>query len=434
MLRRASAGLFSAQRSLSRALETASKVQETALPLDSCTNLKGLVPSPFAKIYKNALEENVMNLDDAQFAAASVLSRVSAEVQPYLNDAETSGLSWFSRIMGRYAAPKNVPRGAYLWSTSPGTGKTMLTNMMYDAVEGSCGKRRDHFHSFALDVHSRLHLQQNSCNPADKLGNVAREMASEFKLLVLDEFQVTDISEAVIVHQLFRRLFAHGVVLVATSNRAPEQLYTNGIQRELFLPLIPLLHERCHVHEMGVTIDYRLRHSGERSTVYFIADKGETSYFDKKLEELRNGFPFVEDRLAVVGRTLSLPMAVPQKRVALFTFEDLFERPLSSADYIALCCSYHTIFVRGIPVLHVITDRNAVRRFTNFIDCAYEARVKLVILAEAGAKMLLRGIGNNDAPTTEEAFASKRTISRLLEMQCSAYLSQPWAPTMAVRM
>lgn len=401
--------------------------------IEPCVEHGELAHSPFAGAYECALKKNLIKEDEAQRAAAAVLSRVSADFQSYLSRTESSRFSLIPRLFAKRASSNAAPRGAYLWSASPGTGKTMLANMMFDTVESKVGKRRDHFHSFALDVHSRLHFQKSSYDPADKIGNVARDLATEFKLLVLDEFQVTDISEAVIVHQLFRKLFANGVVLVATSNRAPEHLYENGIQRELFTPFIPVLRERCCVHEMGVIMDYRLRFSGERSSVYFLVANDGHIQFDKKVNDLKGGFSFSEDRLAVVGRTLSIPKAIPQKRIAMFTFEDLCERPLSSADYIALSCSYHTIFVRDIPKLDVILDRNAVRRLTNFVDCAYEARVKLIVLAEAPAdELICRTIGE-DVPETEETFASRRTISRLLEMQSSAYLSLPWAPTMAVR-
>jgi predicted ATPase len=307
----------------------------------------------------------------------------------------------------------------------------MLVDMMYDQVEPATRKRRDHFHQFLLEVHARLHEQRGTThNAADKLGNVARDIAAEVRLCVLDEFQVVDISEAVIVHQLFRKLFEHGVVLVSTSNRAPESLYENGIQRELFLPLIPILHSRCVVHEMGPTVDYRLRHSHEESSTYFLSEDGGARRLEEKFIELTDGFPVVTDRLSLLGRTLSVPTAVPRKRLAKFSFEELFERPLSSADYLTLCAAYHTILIHHVPMLDVIMDRNAVRRLTNFIDSAYESRVKVVIHAAAEPAQLLHGIaGSNGRPTTEEGFAAGRTVSRLIEMQSNAYLSEAWMPS-----
>jgi cell division protein ZapE len=303
--------------------------------------------------------------------------------------------------------------------------------MMYDQVSQAAYKRRDHFHQFLLEVHARLHEQRGVAhNAADKLGNVARDIAAEVRLCVLDEFQVVDISEAVIVHQLFRKLFEHGVVLVTTSNRAPESLYENGIQRDLFLPLIPILRERCVVHEMALTVDYRLRHSHEVSSTYFLDADGGARRLEDKFVELAGGFPVVPDRLALLGRTLSVSTAVPRKRLAKFSFEELFERPLSSADYLTLCAAYHTILIHHVPVLDVIMDRNAVRRLTNFVDCAYESRVKLVVHAAAEPAKLLHGIAGSDGrPVTEEAFAAGRTVSRLIEMQSDAYLGTAWMPS-----
>lgn len=245
-----------------------------------------------------------------------------------------------------------------------------------------------------------------------------------------DEFQVTDISDAVIAHHLFKKLFANGVVLVATSNRAPEQLYENGLQRELFEPLIPLLRERLEVHEMGATVDYRLRHKDAISSTYFLdADGGRASAL-AKFKELVSGFPIESTRLPVLGRTLILPAAVPKKRVALCKFEDICERPLSSADYRALVAEYHTIVLIDVPVLDVVMDRNALRRMTNFVDLAYEARVKLILHADAPPALLVRGAEDGRRARTEEAFAAGRLVSRLIEMQTSdEYLSSSWRPS-----
>jgi cell division protein ZapE len=241
---------------------------------------------------------------------------------------------------------------------------------------------------------------------------------------------VTDISDAVIVHQLFKKLFANGVVLVATSNRPPEDLYANGLQRELFTPLIPALRARCEVHEMGATLDYRLRHSDAVSSTYFLDADGGAAKVHRTFEDLAAGFPVEQARIPVLGRTLVLPTAVPRKRIVLCKFEDLCERPLSSADYLALVSEYHTIFLTGVPMLDVIMDRNAVRRLTTFVDYAYEARVKLIVHAEAPPAQLIRGaVRDGRQVVTEEGFAAARLVSRLIEMQTSdEYLAEAWAP------
>jgi predicted ATPase len=385
--------------------------------------------SRFAAVYNGAVQSGSIQGDGAQLAAARVLSRVCADVTSYLSAPQSS--VWLPSIFRGMRHPQ-APRGAYIWG-GVGCGKTMLVDMMYEEIEPVALKRRDHFHKFTLDVHARLHDQRlQSGNAADKLGNVARELATEFQLLVVDEFQITDISEAVIVHQLFRKLFLNGVVLVATSNRAPDSLYENGIQRELFTPLIPILYERCHVHQMGTTVDYRLRHSDEQSTTYFLGQNDGGNRFSSMFELFTGGFPVGKAKLNVRGRSLMLSRAAPSKRIAYFTFEELCGDPLSPADYRALCHSYHTCFLSELPKLDVLLDRNEMRRLTNFVDAAYEARVKLVVLAEAQPNKLFHsnGVFSGEAgwPKTEEAFASERTVSRLIEMQSREYLQEPWNP------
>lgn len=409
-------------------------VSAAASTLAAAAAAPPLQPSPFVQSYNAALASGALRDDAAQRAAAGVLSRVSANLTTHLSTPPpaAAGGGFLSRFLPRFgAAAEPPPRGAYLWSNMPGCGKTMLVDMMYEAVEAKGRKRRDHFHSFALEVHARLHdLRGRSESAADKVGAVARDLASEFQLLVVDEFQVTDISDAVIVHQLFKRLFRHGVVLVATSNRPPEDLYANGLQRELFTPLIPILRRHCEVHDMGATLDYRLRHSDAVSSTFFLDAAGGAVKAREMFDELVGGFPVEQDRISVLGRTLVLPTAAPQKRVVLCNFEDLCERPLSSADYLALVSEYHTIVLTHVPVLDVIMDRNAVRRLTTFVDYAYEARVKLIVHAEAPPNLLLRGAGGLGRPAvTEEQFAAGRLISRLIEMQTSdAYLATAWMP------
>lgn len=307
----------------------------------------------------------------------------------------------------------------------------MLADVMFHSLSGT-RKRRDHFHSFTLDIHARLHHQRFAKgSSSDKLTNIADDLASEFQLLVVDEFQVTDIADAVIVHHLFRKLFANGLVFVATSNRPPEGLYANGLQRDLFTPLIPMLRSHCSVHEITAGRDYRLSHvSGAISSTYFLDSDNGLQKAVQKFELLVSGFPADKVALPVLGRTLHLRHAVPQKRVVMMTFDELCQSPLSQADYVALVSAYHTIVLTGVPVLDAIMDRNAVRRFTTFVDYAYEARVKLIVHAEAPPSLLVKGqVTQGSAAATEEQFASARMVSRLIEIQTSdEYLAAPWTP------
>lgn len=397
---------------------------EVATPLNTAVESEAAhcnSKNRFQRSYEALVQDGRIADDPSQRAAAALLSRVHQRLQPYVKKRSPMVMRLdrsFRMLFGTHS-----PGGAYICG-GVGSGKTMLTDLLYDSIDGDL-KRRDHFHNFVLDIHARLHVKRRT-NPVDKIGDVARDIAEEVRYLSLDEFQVTDISDALVVHHLFRQLFGLGVVLVATSNRVPERLYENGLQRELFTPLIPLLRQHCEVHVMEETRDYRLRNAKSARAVYFTEDEDGASQLQDVFDELGEGFPVREERIDVLGRKLVVPMAVICKRLAFFTFEELCSRPLSSADYIALCNTFHTICIANIPVLDVIADRNASRRFTKFIDTAYRVGTKIVVHAAAPAEQLF--VRPASEVQTEESFESHRTQSRLFEMQSDEYLERPWKP------
>lgn len=367
------------------------------------------------------LQATSLRRDVAQDAAATALARLGDDVSQHLS-LQTGSI--FARMLHAVRGPPPVS-GLYLYG-GVGCGKTLLAQTLYDCVsETSVKKMQAHFHVFVLDVHTRLHAKRGLAH--NKVSEVARDIASEARFLFLDEFQVTDISDALVVKSLLEQLFQRGVCILATSNRAPELLYENGLQRELFLPLIDRIHDHCQVHQIETPCDYRLRDRRSARRVWFLDVDGGVRALDDIFHTLANGMPAKEIRVDVQGRKLLVPLAVPHRRLAFFTFDELCLRPLASADYVVLCNRFHTIFVANVPTIDVIAHRNESRRFRSFVDQAYRCNVKLVINAAAHVQQLFSRPAAGDV-VTEEAFESHRIESRLMEMQTDAYLERPWTP------
>jgi len=305
-----------------------------------------------------------------------------------------------------------------------GCGKTLLATSLYDCIP--LRKNSYHFHEFMLDIHARIHSKRSA---EHKIRSVALDISNDTEFLYLDEIQITDITDALLIRSLFQHLFSRGTILLLTSNRRPEKLYENGLQYELFQPVVPLLREYCRVYEMDATRDYRMLNSESEKRKVYLSDSYE---FDDLWETLTNGeFPVREDRVPVYGgsRYLSVPMAIKEKGICYFSFNQLCDRPLSEADYIALCNRFHTIFLRDIPVIDPINMRNQSRRFRSFIDQAYRCKVKLVMNAPVPINQLFVRNGSNPSIVTEEMFESERIESRLQEMITDQYLESAWEPS-----
>ncbi|GAA6029893.1 hypothetical protein JCM8097_009157 [Rhodosporidiobolus ruineniae] len=289
--------------------------------------------------------------------------------------------------------PPQLPKGLYLFG-SVGCGKSFLMDLFYahlpdkykrDKDDGGFGARRVHFHQFMMDVHKKGHRIKSEKGIAqDWVVLAAREIADETRVLCFDEFQVTDIADAMILRRLMEALHAYGVVCVMTSNRAPDELYKNGIQREQFVPCIELIKSSFVVHCLDSDIDYRKR-PRELSKVYFHPITPETrSELDKlfaaSCSHLTPGEDVVADRtLSVWGRPVRVPLSTSQ--VAMFTFQDLCGSPHSAADYLEITKTFGTIFLSDVPQLGLETKDQA-RRFILFVDAAYEARTKLFVLSD----------------------------------------------------
>lgn len=346
-----------------------------------------------------------------------------------------SNRSWFSFM--RSQASFSPIRGLYLYG-GVGTGKTMLMDMFYEQLPESWRKKRIHFHDFMLDVHSLLQKHKGLSDPLDA---VANDISSEAILLCLDEFMVTDVADALILNRMFRHLFDKGIILVSTSNRSPDRLYEGGLQRNLFLPFISLLKERCRVHEIGSSTDYRKLTSAQKG-LYFCG-KDSSRLLKEKFQELIGGCMATPTTVEVVmGRTLQVPFGA--NGCAYFQFEDLCEKPLGAADYFGLFKHFHTLALEGVPTFGA-HNRTSAYRFVTLVDVMYENKGKLLCSAEALPVELFERILTIDeakrtAPRTssrsrksddadlcvdnELGFTKDRTISRLTEMNSKEYLEE----------
>ena len=305
----------------------------------------------------------------------------------------------------RNSAPP--PKGLYLYG-AVGRGKSMLMDLFFELAPVE-RKRRVHFYAFMQEVHARIHERREA--KGDPIVPVARAIAAEATLLCFDEFQVTDIADAMILGRLFSALIAAGVVVVATSNRGPDELYQDGLQRERFLPFITFLKERLDVYELDGKRDYRLARFTGRQTYFVPADAAAYRALEEAFADLTDGAAGAPESLAVQGRTLEVPRAA--KGVAWFGFEELFMRPVGPADYLALCARYHTFILEEVPCLGP-EMRNEAKRFNTFIDTLYEAHGNLLVSAAARAEALYTA--------GDGAFEFKRTVSRLIEMQSDDYI------------
>ncbi len=338
--------------------------------------------------------------DPAQQDALHALDRIQSEL---LQPAPKPGP--FARLFGAEAAP--APRGLYLWG-GVGRGKTFLIDLFYAGLPIR-EKRRTHFHRFMREVHERLRAHAGERDP---LAAIAREWRRTLRVLVLDEFFVSDIGDAMLLARLLERLFAEGVVLVTSSNAAPSGLYKDGLQRARFLPAIALIERHCEVVELVSDTDYRLR-ALVRSPVYRAPlDAQSDDWLRQRWGELGGDAAHLDAGIEIDGRRI--PVRARSKGLCWFDFAALCEGPRGNADYIEVAREFHTVLIGGIPRMDANRD-DAARRFVHLIDELYDRHVNLVCTADAGPAQLYAG------ERLHAAF--ERTASRLIEMQSADYLA-----------
>jgi len=311
-------------------------------------------------------------------------------------------------LRGLFRKPPPPPPGLYLWG-EVGRGKSMLMDLFVAACAGT-DKRRIHFHAFMQEVHAGMHAARTR-GVTDALAPVAADLARGLRLLALDEMQITDITDAMVVGRLFELLMAAGVVIVTTSNRPPDDLYKDGLNRALFLPFIAFLNARLTVHRIESETDYR-QHRLAGAQVWFTpADATARARIDALWSDLTGGDAGSPLALTVKGRRVVLPRH--HNGTARAGFWDLCGQPLGPADYLAIAEALRLLVIEDIPRLSA-ANYNEARRFVTLIDTLYEARVRLVVsAADLPDRLYLEGAGS---------FEFARTVSRLAEMQ-----SADWA-------
>jgi cell division protein ZapE len=374
------------------------------------------MPSSVSAQYAAGVTAGRIERDAAQLTVLDMMARLEARIAEYRLARKSSSLGWL--FASRESALPPI-KGLYIYG-DVGRGKTMLMDLFFEATP-VVRKRRAHFHEFMLDVHERIYAFRQGIKlgehpDEDPIKHVAEELAEQAWLLCFDEFHVTDIADAMILGRLFTQLFVRGIVMVATSNVAPDELYKDGLNRALFVPFIHMLDDRMDVVRLDARTDFRLEKLAGMPVWYVPADAAADAALDNTWRRLTGGHDGAAAELPLKGRSVHVPRAF--MGVARFSFHDLCEEPLAAMDYLRIAREYHTIILDHVPVMNY-DNRNAAKRFIILIDTLYDMNVKLIASAAAEPDALYR------ADEGFEAQEFKRTASRLIEMRSEAYLARP---------
>ena len=361
--------------------------------------------------YEELIATGALSADPAQAEAIDMLDALSRDIRQYQKSRRS--------LFGGRPTP---PKGLYLWG-GVGRGKTLLMDLFVNNAPIK-GKKRIHFHEFMADIHQRIaawrvlsasdrrkHRAYNAKAPDDPIGPVAHDIARHSPVICFDEFQVTDITDAMILGRLFDALFAQRVIVIATSNRYPDDLYKNGLNRQLFTPFIATLKEQVVVHELLSAQDYRLSKLEQAPVYYQPLGEGADQAMDAAWKNFICGATERSESLKVLGRTLEAHRTA--RGAARFTFDELCAQPLGARDYQTVVRHFNTIFLDRIPLMGP-NKRNEAKRFVTLIDTIYDTRTKLVCSADGEPDELY--------PQGDGSFEFERTASRLMEMRSTEYL------------
>ena len=364
--------------------------------------------------YRDLKRDGTLNEDPIQELAAEKFQSLHHALKGYAGRA--GGSSWKERL-GLARRRADPPQGLYIYG-GVGRGKSMLMDLFFDTVPMDA-KRRVHFHEFMLETQAKIHAWRQAqsgraAKETDPLPKIAKDLAQDVTLLCFDEFHVTDIADAMILGRLFEHLFEAGVVVVATSNWPPDDLYKDGLQRASFLPFIGLLKQRLDILHLDSPTDYRLIRLKSLKIYHAPLGPGATRQLEKAFADLTEGAAVEPDEIELRGRTI--PVSRASRGVAWFSFAELCEQPRGAEDYIGVAGRYHTLILDGVPKLPE-AKRNEAKRFMTLIDALYEHKVNIVMAADAAPQDLYR--------EGTHAFEFERTVSRLMEMQSAEYMDSP---------
>jgi len=357
----------------------------------------GAVCQQLTRLY----DDGTLIRDEAQHMAATALDNL---LEGLPDDAPN--------FLERFFKTANTPKGLYMWG-GVGRGKSMMMDWFFEAAPIK-DKRRTHFHAFMLDVHDRINAWRKADKKSgDPIAPVAKAIAKEAHLLCFDEFHVTDITDAMILSRLFKALWARGVVVVATSNRPPDDLYKHGLNRYLFEPFIEMMPEHLIIHEFVGETDHRLRQLTAAPVYYAPLGEAADAGIEAAWKRLTGEAKAKETKLTVQGRPLVLRRTAAG--TARTSFERLCAQPLGAADYLRLSQAFQTLILENVPLMGP-DKRNEAKRFVTLIDALYETRTKLIMSAAVEpSELYVDGTGS---------FEFERTASRLIEMRSEDYLGE----------
>ncbi len=352
------------------------------------------------KCYQQLIDEGHIQKDLQQIQIIHRLQQLIADILEQIEwNKQSAVVRWVS-------ADRKAVKGVYIFG-DVGRGKSMLMDLFFDTCPIK-SKRRVHFHAFMQEIHDYMH-QWRSMNEGDPLPALAEKITASERLLCFDEFHVTDIADAMLLARLFTRLFEQGVIVVATSNQHPDDLYKNGLQRELFLPFIALLKKSSDLVELAAKEDYRLLHIKSMKTTFYCEVSGGHEFLQQSFNELSNGGKIETKVLKFKGRRIVFTTV--HSDILMTSFDALCGKELAAIDFLAISQEFSTILLADIPRFSA-DIRDQVRRFVTLIDMVYEHNVTLIFTASLPIEQFY---------FEDPDFDFKRTRSRLFEMQSEKY-------------